>query len=453
MAGRADANENLGAPIGAGAYFARGAPRSRAAVEGAKVATRARERSMTRRILAALGLVAALTAVASAEEQRAAHTRGLSPRACLPQTTKCSKAQLESDPRGGNGPMIDNVKVFLVFYSPAYPYMDQLVSFYTAIVQSAYVDMLMEYDKASYQIRRGSYLGLLEDSNPNPASVRAIDPQTYLSDLIASGKVPQPDANTLYMIYFPSHIDPTAPLGGNSCITGGAYCAYHSYFKSGDAPVYFGVIPDTPDQCTPGCGPSGFDGLTDVSGHELAEALTDPEPNLSWTDVNNTGCGEIGDICADIAHYTCTQEWDLVTGYAVQKEWSNELNGCIVANPKYTADLTSPPDLATGALGDRGGSSDGGVSHRNRAPPGGFCTVGGAAGSRSTLMLILVCAVALVARRRVAAPPIGKPSVAMLELTRANASQGRGHRCRLRRDRDGGAPAGARLPGHPHRQA
>lgn len=93
-------------------------------------------------------------------------------------------------------------------------------------------------------------------------------------------------------------------------------------------------MPDTnAGGCVGGCGPNGFDGITDVSAHEFAEALTDPQPNLSWTDNN---CGENGDVCATIANDECIQEWDLVAGYKVQKEWSNALKDCVVSNPKYT---------------------------------------------------------------------------------------------------------------------
>ncbi len=229
------------------------------------------------------------------------------------------------------GPMIQHVKIFLVFYSPGYQYKDQLVQFYTAITQSAYVDMLQEYDnKSGYKIRRGSYLGLFEDTNANPSTVKSVDPQTYIDGLITAKKVPAPDDDTLYMIYFPSGINPTGQ--GNSCVSGGSFCAYHSsYALSGGQNVYFGVMPDTPDKCTPGCGPAGFTGLTDVSSHEMIEAMTDPDVgqnDLAWYDQQN---GEIGDICA-----TGADETDVVDTWTVQKEWSNQLNSCVATNPKYT---------------------------------------------------------------------------------------------------------------------
>jgi hypothetical protein len=289
---------------------------------------RLKEPHMQRQVILPLFLAASLVGTASAEKV----THDIHPNAActpMPGTSSCRSTQLPP----GTGPMINNVKLFLVFYSPGYQYKDQLVSFYQAIVQSPYMDMLQEYDKTSYKIRRGSYAGVFEDTNANPSSVTSVDPQTYITGLISAGKVPKPDANTLYMIYFPNNIDPSGP-GGGSCISGGQFCAYHSNTTSGGAPVYYGVMPDTnAGHCAGGCGPSGFDGITDVSGHEFVEALTDPTPNKSWTD---NACGEIGDVCATIAQDECIQEWDVVSGFKVQKEWSNSLKDCVVANPKYT---------------------------------------------------------------------------------------------------------------------
>jgi MYXO-CTERM domain-containing protein len=282
------------------------------------------------RALTALSLVASLAGPAAAA---AGTTHAIHPNAaCTPNpgTSSCRGTQL---PTGG--PMINTVKVFLVFYSPNYQYKDQLVDFYKAIVQSPHMDMLREYDGTSYKIRRGSYLGLYEDTNANPTTVKKVEPSTYIKGLVTAGKVPKPDANTLYMIYFPSGIDPTMN-GGSSCISSLTYCAYHSYTSSGSggSQILFGVMPDiSAGKCSGGCGPAGFDGLTDVSGHEFVEALTDPQPNQNMTD---NQCGEIGDVCATIAQDECTQEWDTVSSYKVQKEWSNELQDCVVQNPKYT---------------------------------------------------------------------------------------------------------------------
>ena len=58
-------------------------------------------------------------------------------------------AQLVVDTRNATGklvynggPMIQHVKLFMVFYSPNYQYKAQLVSFYQSVLQSPYIDML-----------------------------------------------------------------------------------------------------------------------------------------------------------------------------------------------------------------------------------------------------------------------------------------------------------------------
>ena len=245
------------------------------------------------------------------------------------------------------GPMIQHVKVFLVFYSPGHQYKDQLVKFYTAITQSAYIDMLQEYDQPNYKIRRGSYLGLFEDSNVNPTAVKKVDPVAYLKGLLTAKKVPDPTDDTLYMIYFPDKIDPTDPQGKNSCISMGDYCAYHYSFTQGKQHVYYGVMPD---QTACGCGPAGFPGFSDVSSHEVIEALTDPEviTNYAWNDDNK---GEIGDICAGTP-----EEIAVVDGWTVQTEWSNALNKCAAVNPKYSVNDFSMAAAPASVMVPQGGS-------------------------------------------------------------------------------------------------
>src|SRR3954465_13974351 len=65
----------------------------------------------------------------------------------------------------GGGALIQHVKVFDVFYNQGNQFKDMLGAYYTAITQSAYFDWLAEYNKGSYTINRGSYLGAYEDTN------------------------------------------------------------------------------------------------------------------------------------------------------------------------------------------------------------------------------------------------------------------------------------------------
>ena len=242
---------------------------------------------------------------------------------------------------------------------PGHKYKAMLEGFYKAILQSPYFDWLSEYNITNYKISRGSFVTSFEDTNANPTTVKAINPETYLKGLIAANKVPAPDDDTIYMIYFPSGIDPNDG-SGPSCIANGDYCAYHSLYQAtGGQNVRYGVMPDMDaGTCSMGCGPQGFDSFTDVSSHELIEAVTDPD-GTGWYDDgapenDSNNCGEIGDICA----VGGTAEGAMVAGFFVQNEWSNKNKKCIAADPNAVVnDFTlavSPTEISVPA----GGSAD-----------------------------------------------------------------------------------------------
>ena len=227
----------------------------------------------------------------------------------------------------GSGPLIQHVKVFDVFYNTGNQYKDMLTAYYTAITQSAYMDWLTEYNKGGYTINRGSFLGVYEDTNSATTSKTLSDSQiqTYLSGLIDNKKVPAPDDDTMYMIYFPTPI--TISMGGSQSCASGGFCAYHGSYTHLSKKVRYGVMPDqAAGGCATGCGPgNAFQNTTDVSSHELIEAITDPDNGTGWYDNN---CGEIGDICA-----IGTGESAVVNNFTVQKEWSNKNNNCIATDP------------------------------------------------------------------------------------------------------------------------
>ena len=226
----------------------------------------------------------------------------------------------------GGGPLLQNVKVFDVFYNTGNTYRDMLTAYYTAITASAYFDWLSEYNSGSYKIGRGTFIGYYEDTNSSTAKKTlddsAIGP--YLDGLIAANKIPAPDDNTIYQIYFPASVTITLQ-GSQSC---SVFCAYHNGWDHGNQRGRYSVIPDvTQSPCKGGCGSSStqFNNLTSVSSHELIEAVTDPDNNSSWVDTSSQSCGEIGDIC--------NAQQGTIGSYTVQKEWSNKNNACIVTDP------------------------------------------------------------------------------------------------------------------------
>jgi MYXO-CTERM domain-containing protein len=231
----------------------------------------------------------------------------------------------------GNGNLIQNVKIYDVFYNQGNTLKDQLTGWFTGITQSAYFDWLTEYNGGSFKIGRGSYLGLYEDTNSatTKATISDKQVQTYLTGLINAKKIPAPDDNTLYFVFYPSPVTITQG-GGSSCVSGG-FCAYHNSYTISGQNVRYAVMPDqTAGGCADGCGPAtdSFANTTDVASHEMIEAVTDPEVGNGWYDNEDNGCGEIGDICA-----IGTGETAVVANYTVQKLWSNKNNACIATDP------------------------------------------------------------------------------------------------------------------------
>ena len=279
-----------------------------------------------------IALVAALCAPAAAAPR---HSQSL--RSALPNVTAgtvCTDVPHLAYPATGGGALIQHVKVVDVFYSPNFKYKAMLEDFYKGILQSPYMDWLSEYNVTSYKIGRGSFVTSVEDTNVNPTTVKQINPETYLKGLITAGKVPPPDDDTMYMLYFPSGIDPSDG-SGPSCIAKGDYCAYHSSYQATNGQnVRYGVMPDMEaGSCAMGCGPQGFQSFTDVSSHELIEAVTDPD-GTGWYDDgadpnSQDNCGEIGDICA----VGGAGEGAMVNGFFVQNEWSNKNKKCIATDP------------------------------------------------------------------------------------------------------------------------
>jgi hypothetical protein len=153
-----------------------------------------------------------------------------------------------------------------------------------------------------------------------------------LQNAVAAGKLPTPDANTLYAIYLPKTTHITLE-GATSCQGFGAYHDYAKFTVNGQTVNgAFAVIPQ--------CGTSG----TSVSAsHEFIEAATDPHPftvpnppdptsyyvyNDAWF---GNGGGEIADLCEGRGTFT-------LNNTPVALAWSNAAalaskNPCVPSDP------------------------------------------------------------------------------------------------------------------------
>ena len=148
---------------------------------------------------------------------------------------------------------------------------------------------------------------------------------------VAAKQIPAPDANAIYMFYFPSTSTITGNLVGTSCSGYGGYHEVQTY-SDGKTPIYYAILPD----CAAG---SQYElaAVTIAASHELVEATTDPQPNVNtawYLDLTNVpdaavttaqfrndpwisqGYGEIGDNCENTGPDT------LDGGDLVQRIWS-----------------------------------------------------------------------------------------------------------------------------------
>jgi hypothetical protein len=262
------------------------------------------------------------------------------------------------------GAVISNIQVFVVFWgpnvSPAITANGTIDQFYTDITSSRYFDALTEYTTAgivgsngtsttNQTIGHGTFgnkFTITPSICPGTAACTVTDAQiqTELTNQISANALPGPSTDahgvvsTYYAIYFPPNVTISLPNGTggvvNSCVKGG-FCAYHSTTSSN---LPYGVMPDfSSGGCAVGCGVgTTLQIATNVSSHEMAEAITDAEvgvanvfgPPLGWYD-NPPNLGEIADLC-DPAEATVTAGSHT---YTVEPLFSNLQNDCVTAPP------------------------------------------------------------------------------------------------------------------------
>ena len=237
------------------------------------------------------------------------------------------------------GPVISNVKVFTVFWGDKVnpEIVQKFPDFYKTLANSSYMDWMKEYNTnvtsaegkpgTNQTIGRGTYGGTFTITPNNAAiSLDKKDVEAELVKQVEQGKLPAPDANTLYMIHYPPGV--TLLTGGEaSCQT---WCADHEGFQNAKyGNFYYAMMPDV-SACMFGCGFAGtvFDSISVAASHELAESVTDPLcPDIgqtpgypaAWID----GQEEIGDKCTGQPVALSAPN-----PYQVQEEWSNNLNQC-----------------------------------------------------------------------------------------------------------------------------
>jgi hypothetical protein len=261
------------------------------------------------------------------------------------------------------GAVIPNAKVYVVWWgtgsnlnaSITKP-VGGIADFYAGVLNSPFMDGMSQYSTnvatqagshsgqpgTGQVIGRGNYAGTI--------ALTAIPPSTSLTDdqiqqtietAIGAGNLPQPDDNTLYAIYFPRTVKISID-GMQSCVMFGAY---HFQTPMNQHHAAYAVMPD--------CGYS-FSGVTSVSSHELAEAVSDATPTAgsnpdfpqAWNDSQGN---EIGDLCTGSGGSVTTAKGP----FNVQGIWDESSHGCKVAH-SFAQDFSvsasdAPMSLAAGS--------------------------------------------------------------------------------------------------------
>lgn len=163
-------------------------------------------------------------------------------------------------------------------------------------------------------------------SEQEPGMITDAQIQTWIKSKIGDGSFPKPTRNTVYAIFYPSNTTVQASFG-KGCFSFGAY---HSYFAYQGNWIGYAIMPRCAD----------LNALTEVTSHELIEAVSDPAPggyqdvgprNVAWS---LFGGSEVGDMCehASSANY---QPSDYA--FPLQRAWSNKAafsghNPCLPAD-------------------------------------------------------------------------------------------------------------------------
>jgi hypothetical protein len=217
------------------------------------------------------------------------------------------------------GPLIQHAHVFTVFWGQNWKGSrspDHVNGFFQTLFKDGrFMANLSQYSASGYTIHNGTFVGTTIDDTPVANTLSDAQIRVEIQAQVAAGKVPPINSDALYFVFTPRNVLVTDRNGYDSL---NDFAGYHDY--ASEASFAYAVIPfDTPDE------------LTITASHELAEAVTDPEPgrtSLSWYDEYN---GEIGDIPVSMYYANVFGEDGYVdhlqgadgTRYAVQKVWSN----------------------------------------------------------------------------------------------------------------------------------
>jgi hypothetical protein len=223
------------------------------------------------------------------------------------------------------GPLLSHARVSTLFWGAGWK-QSSLPSYFNGFFRELFADgrylaNLAQYGTPSMPIGNGTFVATASDPASLGAQVTDDQIQAEIRAQVAAHALPAPDANTVYVVFTPPQVVVVDATGADS---ENDFAGYHDYFFGGQGGGFaYAVIPYDAQMSDPRL-------MTIAASHELAEAVTDPQPTartLGWYDFRN---GEIGDIppllylagrigIADLIDVLVGRDG---TRYAVQKIWS-----------------------------------------------------------------------------------------------------------------------------------
>ncbi|HSQ66690.1 MAG TPA: hypothetical protein VLM85_25895, partial [Polyangiaceae bacterium] len=218
------------------------------------------------------------------------------------------------------GPVLAAPKIVPVYFAnDSTAFTDSITTFLNKLPTSTYWGPeVTEYGVGAISI--ATPVQLTENA---VASTTDTDIKTWLTGKMSDPAFPAADANTIYVLFYPTGTTISLGQSGTSCQ---AFGGYHDNIAYQTNNVAFAVIP----RCSSFGGLTGLNAVSATSSHEIIEAATDPYPtsNPAYGQVDNNhlywefvlGGGETADMCAQFpgAFYVPND-----IGNDVQRSWSN----------------------------------------------------------------------------------------------------------------------------------
>ena len=232
------------------------------------------------------------------------------------------------------GPIIQNIQLVPVYFG-ADPLLEGLEKFNTWLVGSSYWKTV----GADYGVGAGQKLPAVQYGSAPASPTSTLQIRSWLDQQIAGGSLPKPNAQTVFVLYYPAETTITID-GFASC---SVFAGLHDEAVIAND-VFTGKIPFV---VIPRCSFEAGDELmiaTNVASHEIIEAATDPlgRSDPAWKMDNISGPLEAWEMLTgpEVADLCFNQSYDEIEGHTVQDIWSNSAaqagnNPCQPSDPKH----------------------------------------------------------------------------------------------------------------------